>query len=146
MFRVPTQVGPSPIAGVGVFTSEFIPAGTVLWDFTPGVDVRLDPAVVAAIPEPLGSMIRTYCFEEADGQLVLCGDNARFMNHSFTPNCDDSGSVTTAFRDIEPGEELTCDYRGFDEESRRTGLAEWLQTAEGADSIVAAVAEMVRSD
>ncbi|MEK9505206.1 SET domain-containing protein [Gaopeijia maritima] len=125
MFRVPTYVAPSPIAGVGVYTSLPIAAGTVIWDFTEGVDLRLDPAVVAAIPEPLGSKIRSYCYEESDGHLVLCGDNARFMNHSFEPNCDDRGHVTRALRDIAEGEELTCDYRNFDAESERSGLMEW---------------------
>lgn len=125
MFHVPTYVAPSPIAGVGVFTSVSIPAGTLLWNFTDGVDLRLDPAVVAATPEPLGSRIRMYCYEEPDGTLVLCGDNAKFMNHSFDPNCDDQGDWTTARRDIAADEELTCDYRAFDLESRETGLAEW---------------------
>lgn len=125
MFRVPTYVAPSPIAGVGVYTSVSIPAGTLIWDFTEGVDLRLDPAVVAAVPEPLGSRIRTYCYEEPDGTLVLCGDNAKFMNHSFEPNCDDRGFYTVALRDIEVGEELTCDYRAFDAESARSGLEEW---------------------
>ena len=127
MFRVPTYVAASPIAGVGVFTSEFIPAGTVIWDFTEGVDLRLDPAVVAAVPEPLGSRIRMYCYEDPDGTLVLCGDNARFMNHAFEPNCDDRGDVTRANRDIEAHEELTCDYRSFDRESAMSGLEEWRQ-------------------
>ncbi len=125
MFRVSTYVSSSPIAGVGVFTSQFIPAGTVIWDFTEDVDLRLDPAVVAATPEPLGSRVRRYCYEEPDGTLVLCGDNARFMNHSFEPNCDDRGTVTSARRDIQPGEELTCDYRAFDRESALSGLVEW---------------------
>jgi hypothetical protein len=125
MFRVPTYVAPSPIAGVGVFTFVSIPAGTLIWDFTEGVDLRLDPAVVAAVPEPLGSMVRMYCFEEPDGTLVLCGDNAKFMNHSFEPNCDDRGSCTVTLRDIDVGEELTCDYRVFDAESARSGLEEW---------------------
>lgn len=126
MFRVPTYVAPSPIAGVGVFTSEFIPAGTIVWEFSEGVDLRLDPMVVAAIPDPLGTMIRRYCYEEPDGTLVLCGDNARFMNHDFDPNCDDvDGPCTVARRDILAGEELTCDYRLFDRESALDGLEGW---------------------
>jgi hypothetical protein len=50
-----------------------------------------------------------------DGTYVLCSDNAKFMNHSDEPNVD-SGGVTedVALRDIQPGEELTCDYRLFD--------------------------------
>ena len=136
MFRVPTYVAPSRIAGVGVFSSEFIPSGTLLWVFTEGVDLRLDPAVVAATPEPLGSMIRMDCIEEADGTLVLCGDNARFMNHDFDPNCDDSGILTVARRDIAPNEELTCDYRAFDREAAGSGLEEWRVTSVSPPSTV----------
>jgi len=44
------------------------------------------------------------------------------MNHADAPNCDDSGDTfTVARRDIAAGEELTCDYRSFDEESRDGG-------------------------
>lgn len=126
MFLIPTYVAPSPIAGVGVFTSEPIPAGTIVWEFTEGVDLRLDPAVIAAIPDPLGAMLRRYCYQEEDGTLVLCGDNARFMNHSFEPNCDDDGGPhTVTNRDIQAGEELTCDYRLFDRESAEDGLESW---------------------
>ena len=126
VFRVPTYVAPSRIAGMGVHSAGFIPAGTVIWTFTDGVDLRLDTSVIDATPEPLGSLLRTYCYEEPDGTLVLCGDHARFMNHSFEPNCDDEGGQrTVTLRDILPGEELTCDYRAFDEESRRSGLLDW---------------------
>ena len=55
---------------------------------------------------------------------VLCGDDARFFNHSPSPNCvdiydsshglDDAHDVTIAARDILPGEELTCDDALFD--------------------------------
>lgn len=65
--------------------------------------------------------------------LVLCGDNARFMNHSFEPNCDDRTGVTFALRDILAGEELTCDYRVFDLESANDGLALWAASAKNGD-------------
>lgn len=133
MFRVPTFVAPSPIAGVGVFTAVPIPAGSIVWEFTPGVDLRLDRSVVEGTPEPLGTLLRHYCYEEQDGTMVLCGDNARFMNHSFEPNCDDDGGeFTTAARDIAAGEELTCDYRRFDAPSAQSGLEEWKQHGESA--------------
>jgi SET domain-containing protein len=35
-----------------------------------------------------------------------------YMNDSQNPNCDMDGFLIYAFRDIEPGEELTIDYRG----------------------------------
>jgi SET domain-containing protein len=43
--------------------------------------------------------------------MALDGDDGRFMNHAGSPNLDFSvPGVATAARDIEAGEELTCDY------------------------------------
>jgi len=53
MLRVPTVVRPSPIQGVGLFSAGEIPAGTVIWEFTPGVDWRIPPQDLARFPEPL---------------------------------------------------------------------------------------------
>ena len=117
MFRVPTYLAWSSIHGVGVFTPAEIPAGTLIWEFTPGVDWRFTAQELASFPQPYQAKLRTWCYLEEPGYYVLCGDNARFMNHSFEPNCDDSGDRTVALRRIAPAEELTCDYRSFDLES-----------------------------
>lgn len=126
MFLVSTYVARSATHGFGVFAGEPIPAGTRIWEFTPDVDLRLAPAVLEAVPDPLRAKLRMYCYQEPDGTLVLCGDNAKFMNHSFEPNCDDvEGPYTITKRDIAQGEELTCDYRLFDLESAQDGLESW---------------------
>ena len=45
----------------------------------------------------------------------LCSDDARFFNHSDEPNTGSiSNDTDVALRDIQQGEELTCDYRTFD--------------------------------
>jgi hypothetical protein len=46
------------------------------------------------------------------------------MNHADEPNCDDSGQAATiTLHPIGAGEELTCDYRLFDLESKQNGVA-----------------------
>ncbi|HSG08719.1 MAG TPA: SET domain-containing protein [Longimicrobiales bacterium] len=123
MLRVPTFVATSPIAGVGLFAATDLPAGTVIWDFTEGVDWRIAPAEFELFPEPYRSRLRHYVYEEDSGTFVLCGDNAKFMNHSDVPNCDDpEGEHTITNRYVRAGEELTCDYRSFDRESRLAGM------------------------
>lgn len=122
MFLVPTAVRRSPIAGHGVFAAEPIPAGSLIWEFTPGVDWRIPPQDLARFPEPYQTELRRWCYHDEDDSYVLCGDAAKFMNHAGAPNCDDSGAATTANRDIAAGEELTCDYRTFDLDSRERGL------------------------
>ncbi len=130
MLLVPTYLAPSSIEGIGLFTPTRIPAGQTLWVFDESVDWRLSARQLASFPKPFQAELRKWCYEEPDGRFVLCGDNAKFMNHSFTPNCwDGEGPNTVAHRDIEAGEELTCDYRLFDAESARTGLVEWIDSA-----------------
>ena len=114
VFTVPTVLRRSAIHGVGVFAVEFIPARTMIWDFTPEVDWTLTAEELASFPQPFQSRLRHYTYLDETGVYVLCGDHARFMNHADLPNCDDRGSYTVTNRDIEPGEELTCDYRTFD--------------------------------
>jgi SET domain-containing protein len=122
MLRVPTIVKPSPIAGVGLFSATDVDEGTVVWEYEEGVDCRLSQDQVEALPEPYQSRIRHYLYLEESGLYVLCGDNAKFMNHQDDPNCaDPEGEYTVTRRRIRAGEELTCDYRTFDVESRRHG-------------------------
>lgn len=126
MFLIPTYLAPSSTHGVGVFTPAPLPAGMVIWQFTEGVDLRLDEAVLAATPPELQERLRTYSYRETEDTYVLCMDNAKFMNHAFDPNCDDgSERGTVTLRDIGADEELTCDYRAFDLDSSRTGLSHW---------------------
>ncbi|HEX8637422.1 MAG TPA: SET domain-containing protein [Pyrinomonadaceae bacterium] len=66
------------------------------------------------------AQIKKYTYRDKHTNLyVLCGDDARFFNHSAAPNCLDicdggENDITTAARDINAGEELTCDYALFD--------------------------------
>ena len=57
-------------------------------------------------------------------RIILCFDDARFINHSDTPNvatdyAQDRYGLDVALRDIAAGEELTMDYAGFEEQSGR---------------------------
>ena len=115
MFLVPVRLGRSPIHGFGVFAADRIPAGTRVWEFTEGVDYRIPDDDVQNAPEPYRSELLKYAYKDSTGDYILCGDAARFMNHSEEPSCDDSGDLyTVALNDIAPGQELTCDYRTFD--------------------------------
>lgn len=131
MFKVPTYLAPSLIHGTGVFTAVPIPAGTVIWEYDPPVDWEISPDEMESIPEPYQSRLRHFSYLDESGIYVLCGDNAKFMNHSFEPNCDDpSGAQTIANRDIAAGDELTCDYRAFDVDARENDAEEYRE-AEG---------------
>ncbi|MFO1186330.1 MAG: SET domain-containing protein-lysine N-methyltransferase [Alphaproteobacteria bacterium] len=118
MMLVETFVGPSAIEGVGVFAVDWIKAGTRLWTFDPRFDLEMKRSELAAQPACVSSLMVRYAYphHEKEDVLVLESDNGRFMNHSFTPNTDFKPQIAAfALRDIAPGEEITCDYREFDQ-------------------------------
>jgi SET domain-containing protein len=88
-----------------------------VWRFTPELDLDLDPALLERQPQHLREYLRTYGYVDLRlKRYILCCDEARFINHSVTPNlrpdfARDRYGVDMAVRDIAAGEELTVDYR-----------------------------------
>jgi hypothetical protein len=113
MFLVPTYLALSSINGIGVFAAADIPAGTVVWEYTPGLDVAIPFDQAALVPEPTFGFLKRYAYvpKSIPGIYILCADNGRFINHSVTPNIvDEGGEVDRAVRLIHKDEEITCDY------------------------------------
>jgi SET domain-containing protein len=121
MLLVKTYLAPSRIHGIGLFAGQPIAKGTVVWRLDLVIDVELTEADIEALAPPAREQIRKYTYMDlVRGKYVLCGDDARFFNHSDAPNCHDypdgDGGTTVAARDIGEGEELTSDYSRFDAE------------------------------
>ncbi len=114
MMLVRNHIDKSPIHGLGVFASEFIPKGTCIWEFTLGCDQIYSDEMLAALTPVQREIILFYGYIEPGMEgVILCCDNARHYNFSSEPN---SGSdhrakhgarSTYALRDIIEGEELT---------------------------------------
>jgi SET domain-containing protein len=125
MLLVRTRLGVSDIEGIGLFADEFIPAGTVIWEMNDVIDLSLTSGEIERLSDISRSQVRKYSYlDKQSGRYVFCGDDARFFNHSDTPNCIDvadgpHGGRTLAITDIHPGQELTCDYSLFDAEFAR---------------------------
>ena len=121
MLLIKTKIGPSEISGIGLFSDEFIPKGTWIWRFKKGFDIRVDEEYPDSLKEPAKSYFMKYAYQNPETlKYVLCSDDARFLNHSDTPNThceedpEDEDTANVANRDIQTGEELTVDYREFD--------------------------------
>ena len=116
MLLIKTRIGPSTIEGTGLFAGEPVKKGRKLWQFEPTLDRLLSIEEVKALSEPAREQIHKYSYLDKDrSKYMLCGDDARFWNHSDTPNCDEAtdNDSTFAARDIEKGEELTINYKEF---------------------------------
>ena len=121
MLLVKTYLAESGIHGIGLFAAQRIPKGTVVWRLEPALDLELTEAQIEALAPAAREQIEKYIYLDHElRKLVLCGDDARFFNHSEEPNCHDfpdaDGGTTVAARDIAEGEELTSDYSRFDAE------------------------------
>jgi len=125
MILVKTKVRPSAIHGTGLFADEFVPKGKRMWEFSSETDKAYTREEVEALPEPersgILSLFHSYLSKDI-GRYVVCGDGSKFINHSDNPNMISEpglpGKETPdiAARDIQKGEEITYDYREFDEE------------------------------
>ena len=126
MMMVETELRASPIHGIGVFVTERVRAGEVIWRFDSRIDRVFSDEELKEMPEQLQHFLRTYSTLHADLKLwVLCGDNGRHFNHSDTPNTRSLGIAfgdDVAADDIEPGTELTSDYRTICDAMRSGGL------------------------
>lgn len=112
----------SDIEGTGCFARRHIPAGTRIIEY---LGQRIPPALVEERSQvevdDLGEIInesRVYMFYVDHRTTIdggVNGNDARFLNHSCAPNCKSSVENRRVFidalRDIEPGEELTFDYK-----------------------------------
>jgi SET domain-containing protein len=118
MLLVKTKIGPSKIAGIGLFADQFISKGTPVWKFVAGFDQIKKEAELSELSEVAKAQFLNYIYHnKKTGDYILCFDDARFFNHSDDPNCvsgEDDDVPDIAVRDIQPGEEMTNDYRVFD--------------------------------
>jgi SET domain-containing protein len=111
--KIRVRVGPSRIAGQGLFAAQDIKKGT-----------RILPYIGEKIPKDESTRRlaygNSYIFElneryDIDGKTLA--NTARYINHSCAPNCDIIHTTRTiwivALRDINAGEELSYNY-GYD--------------------------------
>ncbi len=119
MLMVKTKLKVSPINEIGLFADEFIPKGTIVWQYDMIIDRLYHKDELKFVSKPARKMLDHYGYTNEYNDIILCGDDARFFNHSFIPNCFEQyspggTSPTLAMRDIQRGEEMTIDYTTFD--------------------------------
>ena len=126
MLIVRTELKPSGIHGIGVFLTEPVRAGQLVWRFDSRIDRVFSDAELAEFPHVVQDFLRTYSTLDAERKLwVLCGDNGRHFNHSDNPNTLSLGIAfgdDVAAIDLAAGTELTSDYRTICDAVRLGGM------------------------
>ncbi|MDX2108629.1 MAG: SET domain-containing protein [Verrucomicrobiota bacterium] len=113
MIIVRTQVDKSPIHGLGIYAKEFIAKGTKVWEFHPLFDLKISPEDFEKLSPAAKEEIEIHMYvPEEGGAFYYETTGGKYMNHSRDPNVDfNDVGYGYALRDIQPGEEMTCDYR-----------------------------------
>lgn len=90
MLLVPCYLAPSKIEGLGVFSSQKILKGDIVWAFDERFDRLIPKSEIHMAPEHLQLFFERYCYEmpNAPDSLALDADEGRFMNHADHPNLD----------------------------------------------------------
>ena len=105
------SVRPSGIHRYGVFTGEFIPKGRKVIEYTGEKISRVETA--RRSNNHLNYLFTLNGYWTVDGSVG--GSGAEYVNHSCEPNCFawilKDHILYMSGRDIQPGEELTIDYR-----------------------------------
>ena len=126
MMMVETDLRPSGIHGTGVFLSQAVRKGDLLWQYDSRIDRVYSELEIASLPELTQRFLRMYStWHAAVGLWVLCGDNGRHFNHSDIPNTVSDGiafGCDYAVDDLPAGTELTSDYRTICDSVRTNGF------------------------
>lgn len=116
MMMVRCYLGPSSIEGLGVFVTDQIRQGALVWLYDTRFDISYDKDDLARVPTHFREFLERYTYDHPSdpSRIVLDCDEGRFMNHSPVPNVDlTDPNRGVAARAIAAGEELTCDYGSF---------------------------------
>lgn len=129
MVLVKTKLGKSGIHGIGLFADQFIPAGTPTFRYTPWFDITYSEEDLSRMSDEARRQILWYAYiDKPTNKYILLADDYRFINHSKDAkkiNIESSPNEDVALRDIQPGEELLCDYNKFDDTYfKRLGISE----------------------
>ena len=83
MLKVHTRLDRSTIQGLGLYAAEFIPKGTIVWEYHPDIDLVYPAAKVRSLEDHrLRNFLCIYSYySRRVGGYILCGDHARFVNH-----------------------------------------------------------------
>jgi SET domain-containing protein len=114
----------SRIHGVGVFAIRNVPKGAKLFEPDDGELVWMKKSALRLdeLPQRIRQLYEDFCPIKDKGRRYGCPRSfnlmtiAWYLNHSKTPNvgCDEDYKFF-ALRDITTGEELTADYRSYNQ-------------------------------
>ncbi|ATH08572.1 SET domain-containing protein-lysine N-methyltransferase [Halobacteriovorax marinus] len=116
MLNIKTYIAPSKIQGLGLFSSQKIKKGQLVWSFDERIDIKYTIEQWEELKRELHrdsfDTLQNFAYKENDF-YINCMDNAQYMNHhTFDFNIENSSDLSMMFatRDISINEELLYNY------------------------------------
>jgi len=123
MLIIKTYLKETKDKGLGLFSSETLPVNTIVHIDETDFDKKYtyDFAKNAGL---LKFFYHYATYEKDVDMFYLCSDNARFINHSESPNIfyDKEKCHCITIKDIAIGEEITTDYRNICDDIKYNGF------------------------
>ncbi|BDS06535.1 hypothetical protein NT6N_15750 [Oceaniferula spumae] len=99
--------------GYGVFATEFIPQGTIVYVQDP-LEIVVSSVEYTLLNVQMQQMVEKYSYISSLGDRILSWDFGKYVNHRCDCNTMSTGwGFEIALRDIRQGEEITDDYGLF---------------------------------
>lgn len=108
----------SPEVGYGVFATQFIPAGTIVYARC-SLDIAISPSSPLLADPAYRDLILKFAYTDSNGDYIICWDIGKYVNHCCHASAISTGyGFDIAVHDLQPGDEITNDYAlfSFDEE------------------------------
>ena len=114
MLTIEVYIKESEGKGLGVFSKNFIPKGTIICKFVEGFDTKVHVKNLDKLNDIQKKVIDKYFWREDDYYYSSC-DHSIFINHSYTPNTilDEDGNVVASI-DINVDDEILENYSLYD--------------------------------
>lgn len=118
MLKVPTYVSSCGQKGLGLFSTEIIKKGTIVWELVSGFDIIMTSPQWNKLPEWQRLIFEEHAWLDKGMNLwIYPADDGKYFNHSDDPNCGHlEPGKDIALRDISANEELTVNYTQFDQQ------------------------------
>ena len=124
MLLIKTKVKSSSVHGLGLFADEDISKNSVIWKFSPLLDIQIDEDDFEKLCQYEKDYINHFgYFSRKSNKYNLSFDDVRYINHSEQGNVtiDETKDEETEYpviaaRDIKKGEEILQNYYEFDDD------------------------------
>jgi hypothetical protein len=117
MILIDYIIKPSQLGGLGIFSNQLVNVGQIVWKNNSDSEMIISAEKFDVCSEYLKSIFRRYGYKtKGRDEWRLPLDDSRFFNHSLNPSIvENENGDYISISQINVGDEVTCNYKEFDD-------------------------------